>query len=395
MHWGRRSFSLVFRVSLGAAFFLFLGFFGGCGKSPSYQLGSQQVQLQGPGSYSAPVPVDIVLALDDSPSLRVPLGAEISQWVQNFLKQLEQKDWDYRLVLVSLTQPDWKPETWVGSVYDANHPRWVPALPGLTRSEALTEAIPAPFFRTASSFEFKMPLNNGSEEGFKILWKHLHSLEDLGFFRSDSLRVVMILSNGDDLSDLKMQTPQGGWDPQEWKATFNDYYEKFKTWSASRPTDWVAWVAFQDGPCRLGKAESRAFEGKRYRALVKKLGGSSQSLCQNSVPFLFDQLTDHLQTRKKSFQQRYIPLDLKDWDEDRITRWKILLKRAEAPPPTPLERCAKPPAEEQSPCWQFQGRQKVSLIQSPFPLQEVDQPVLELSPPAFLKAGDSVQLELF
>jgi hypothetical protein len=309
----------------------------GCGRE-AFKVVETSQQQQAPGSYTIPPKVDILLAEDDTGSAFEPY-ATISQQVLDFVNGIDQNDWDYHFATIPLTTD--RPLTQVmGSKYDSNWgSQWKPSYPGETQWGPGT--IVTDFFRTISNYsgllgQNEINLNSGGlEPGFETIRKALYGrVQPTGFLRQDALTVVVIVSNGEDTSQVNMcpqfdgrtilceranypsypacsdPFPQNVGENCQNSGESFDYYKWQFAGAKSNPNSIkfyavVSGSHVSDSSCYGGNA----YNGGRYMSMAGASGGQSYGICNGSIADALAGIKANLTTQRLAMRTRYLFID--------------------------------------------------------------------------------------
>lgn len=333
-----------------------------CGKS-AFVVTPNQLNLVTSGTYITPPKVDIIFVVDDTGSM-IRSYSTIAQEIPIFLSNLDLLNWDYHFIVVPATTYR-KVTQVVGSVYDINRgASWKPRYPG-DPGAADPTMLPASVFKLPSTYsDFLSTANmssalNGSEPTFRNLEDVLtRGLEGSRFSRSDAMKVLVYLGNGNDTSgvnycprqpdnvtvpcELIPNTPvctPTSFDPitggsmtcASSTISFDYYKNRFQTLFPG--IKMYSIVATQQNSNCLG---SFAYAGTRYMNLATFLGGKSFDLCTNAsiipppislpgvngtttlapqsvgsgvVGLALSDMTSYLQTQKRTVQHEYLMIE--------------------------------------------------------------------------------------
>lgn len=337
-------------------------FVSGCGKT-AFVVTPNQQNLVTTGTYVTPPKVDIVFVVDDTGSM-IRSYPTIAQEIPIFLSNLDLLNWDYHFIVVPATTYR-KVTQVVGSVYDINRgASWKPRYPG-DPGAADPTMLPSSVFRLPSTYsDFLTTANmssalNGSEPTFRNLEDVLtRGLEGSRFSRTDAMKVLVYLGNGNDTSgvnycprspdnvtvpcELIPNTPvctatsfdpiTGGSMTCASSASSFDYY-KNRFQSLFPGLKMYSIVATQANSSCLG---SYAYAGTRYVNLATYLGGKSFDLCTNAsiipppiaipgangsttlipqtvgsgvVGLALNDMTSYLQAQRRTVQHEYLMIE--------------------------------------------------------------------------------------
>ncbi len=312
----RADLKTLSKVLTGTALFSLMVTGGACGKT-KFNPTSSDIQATGPGSYTIPAKVDIILAEDDTGSISEAYD-QISAQIPGFVASLEQSGWDYHFVNIPLTTD--RPITQaLASHYDSNWgSQWTPAYPG--QSATASGMLPASIFRRPESFSAMISRGdvdytnskNATEWGFDNIETAISvEAKAAKVLRSDAMLVIMVISTGQDTSGVtlcarsdsdstgQVMVPCAGSDA----ASFNSYYTYFKGLRPSGRVKFYAAVANGEKNC-LGNAQT--FAGTRYQQMAYNLSGQFYNICQQNVSTVFSSLVNDLAATRISLRTRYL-----------------------------------------------------------------------------------------
>lgn len=305
----------------------------GCGKQAFVVVETTSLQ-SAPGTYTFPPKIDILLAQDDTGSMNESLP-QVKQQLPAFLNNLEGRGWDYHFATTPLTHERAFHEiaaSWFDSAWGA---LWVPPYPGavIDLAQGITPANRVRRPETYSQFLGAGDIQNvlnGFEPGLETIERALVShAPGTGFLRDDALLVILVLSNGNDTSDVKLcdrgdsvyvpcenapQAQQGtavcgtpGVAPGDCSTlagSFDHYRSAFRAVKPdpAQVTFYSAVAKQQIGNC-LGGASRYS---SRYIQMAGELGGASYDICSQSVSSVLDSIAGQLQVTKGSFRTRYL-----------------------------------------------------------------------------------------
>lgn len=307
--------SFVWMLSLVAA---------GCSKE-AFKVVESTNNQGAPGEFIVSAKVDILLAEDNTGS-KFSIYDEIRyQLLQSFLPRLEASGWNYHFATSLLTRS--RPLTQImTSKHDGNwaldgRNAWIPPYPGAEITDPFM-MIPSEFFTEPNSYSDFVDTNdidlsvNGYEPGFEVIRKTLYDeTVGTGFLRHDATAIVIVMSNGNDTSEVNQCFRPDGIpipcaDGSDQKS-FDKYLNEFNNLTYPNDNARVADLKFysavatrtQDNCLGFG-ARSRA--GSRYRKMATALGGRSYDICSQQVSQIFQDLSQHLKDIALGFRTRYL-----------------------------------------------------------------------------------------
>lgn len=304
----------------------------GCGKT-AFMVSSATQRQQAPGNFIVPPKVDILLAEDDTGSIKEVYGA-IAQQVPGFLAGLESKGWDYHFATAALTT-DRTLDQVTASKHDGNWGTlWQPPYPGALPNGPGT--ILSSLFRTTSqytdfiSYADTTNAGNGNEPGLETIRRALYNrAAGTNFLRPDAMLVVLVLGNGEDTSkvnycnrgdgvtvpcesvgapacsDISQAYPGSTCGSRN--VSFNWYKSQLQALKAS-PSQLKVYSAvapYQTSNC-LG---SRSYAGGRYIQMATETGGEAYDVCSRNISGVLSSLSSSLQATKLAMRTRYLFID--------------------------------------------------------------------------------------
>lgn len=313
---------------------LFLGFvaavLAGCG-TQAFTPGEVVSTVQGPGTFSIPAKVDVLVAQDNTMSI-LEATPSISAQLPQIIDFLKNSNWDYRLAATPLTHYENPTELRditqiMASQYDPNWISlgdWKEPFPGADPDTI--DKVLSNFFKTPSNFSAFMapgdvlPFNASQENGFKTIKKVLYDKAPKAqFLRKDALLAVLVVSNGNDTSDVNMCPTMGNnsiWVPcgspgtspssqsqNNQQETFDYYKQQFTNLVANKSTTdlrFYSMVSFKEKYNCLTSGD-HAYAGQRYINMAQALGGKSFDLCATPITTALQDLAGSLAAIKINY----------------------------------------------------------------------------------------------
>jgi hypothetical protein len=311
---------------------------GGCGKQTFRVLDSTENQ-SAPGTFSVPPKVDILVAQDNTGSM-LSVYPQIEAQFPAFVSQLAASNWDYHLAAMPLTT-DQPLSQATASQFDSNWgSSWSAPYPGAPNPgpEDLLSSIfqlPSNFTGFPSTSDDSNTLA-GEEPGFDRIEKFFKNrVQGTHFLRPDAMLAILVISNGDDTSNVTYCNGVGGGtvpcdqgnaetNGTKWCGTpetpvsqcggyqssltsFQQYFSSLKT--ASSQVSFFAAVprsAPSNGQC-LGEAYPG--KGARYISMSNSLNGGTYGVdvCNpSSINTIFTALSGSLQSKLLLFHTHYL-----------------------------------------------------------------------------------------
>ena len=297
-----------------------------CGKQ-AFKVVESQTAPQSPGNYTIAPKVDILLVSDDTGSAFEAFKTMNAESAK-FVKQLDQQNWNYHFAVVPLTHVRAYTQV-MASKQDPNWgSEWIAPFPGADISTV--PAVSASAFRkvpanplSPAAGEFSELLNIGDvngntaadEFGLETLVQNVGHSTSTGFRREDALLVILLISNGQDISNVPLclrndgvKIPCSG----NWNSGVSAYATQLTAAAqlvgSSNPAvvRFFAGVSAQDtGNCIGGNA----WAGTRYMTMASLLSGQSFDLCSQSFSGVFSSLASALQGERKFYRTRYLFMD--------------------------------------------------------------------------------------
>jgi hypothetical protein len=324
------------RLLYWALFASSLATLSGCGKTAFNPVGTK-VNHGGPGYYSIPPKVDLMLFVDDT-GVMIPSYSTIATEVPAFLNQLDSKDWDYHFVSNALTTSRSQIPQVAGSIYDGSNPNWIGPYPGAPQTGG--DNIIAQFFRTAAGYtDFisasQVSNSKGSyEPGFMTMQQTLSTaINGTGFRRHDAPLVILTMGLGNDSSQVNVCRRSDGWvgpcgqagmdsapsctptatDPTGGSATCNSYQtslgyytQALQAFGSGTPGVRFYAAVNTNSSVRSCLNTSNTFYGDRYIRMASALGGESYDICSKGITGVLNALSASLQARRSEYQTKYV-----------------------------------------------------------------------------------------
>lgn len=326
-HWKKQKWILA----LSSAILAVTGM--GCGKQ-AYVVGNSSEASQAPGTYLIPPKVDILLAEDDTGSMKEAYS-QIATQLPNLLSNLDAQRWDYHFAVTPLTTR--RPINQVAaSRFDGNWgDLWTRPFPDAPQFGPGT--VTPYFFRKPFEFsEFLTPSDptsalGGMEPGLDTIRYQLTSgIQGSGFLRTDALLVVLVAGNGNDTSGITYCTRSDGLVlPCEQvtgtgtqQSSFDSYKNSLlsvKAGDSARLRFYAAVSTANRSSC-LGGA---AYAGTRYINMASALRGQTYDICTTPIASIIGSLSNLLQSERASYRTRFL-LITQQPDPSTITVTKYL-----------------------------------------------------------------------
>ncbi len=313
----------------------------GCGKE-SYVTTSTIQGQTAPGHFTVPPKVDIVLAEDDTGSIKEAYG-NIAYQLPLFLQDIESKGWDYHFLTMPLTSD--RPVSQVtASRYDANWgTQWVSPFPGAQMNRL--QNVYASVFRFPwdyNDFLSYEEAGGSMENAFENLRVGFQTRinSNTGFSRPDAMTVVLVIGNGDDtsmvnycyrpdglavacetlgkpscssLSQYSSNPAQNNCGTKQLSLNFYKSQLQSTKPDPSLVKFYAAVAAYRTDNC-LGGA---SYAGSRYQQMAAATGGQAYDVCSQPISSVLSSLSNHLQATKLAFRTRYLFIN-QDPNQDTI-----------------------------------------------------------------------------
>ncbi len=374
-----------------AALSLLLTVASGCGRK-AFLTATQEQSQESPGYFNVPPKIDLILAENDTGSAAESFKAIHDQFPK-FLKDLEGLGWNYHFATIPLTK-DRVINQALASKHDPNWGSlWQPPFPGarITDAEVVGGQVMPSLFsfpENYAGFITSAEINNGlgtKEPGFKNIYQALTTrVPGTGILRDDALTAVLVISNGEDTSDVNYCTINKSSQPchdGSLDQSFQDYLQKFQRLKATGTQSFKFYSAvstISPGPC-LGAPSS--FVGERYKKMASLTGGAYIDVCTQSLPSVLSQVARALQEVKISLQTRYLVIDR----EPNLSTVVVKVYRNGGGTPQILEKDRD---------WFYDGGPKtVFTIDYPTYMNEQTGYVIRLSDAAVLRGNDKPAVE--
>jgi hypothetical protein len=292
---------------------------------------------QSPGNYFIPPKVDILMAEDDTGSMRQVFD-DISEQMPQLLQGLETRGWDYHFAVTPLTTPRSMSQV-TASRHDSNWgSEWTPAYPGAPFGGPGT--VLASVFRKPGQFTGFLTLGDirtgdGSEPGLHTIYDALASKQNgTNLVRPDSLLVVLVVGNGEDTSgvtyckntwannpDVPCESSQAvqsdgscivsGTTAHVSCSSVRTAESSFQSYKAgivgSRPLSQVKFYsAVSTATSSRACLGSTAYYGGRYIRMANELGGTSVDVCTQTVSSVLNNVASNLAAVRGTYRTRYL-----------------------------------------------------------------------------------------
>ena len=280
--------------------------------------------------------MDILIAENDT-GAAFQTYSTVSQELLSFATGINSQNWDWHLATIPLTTPQTVNQV-AASQYDSNWgAQWTPDYPGQLPNGPGT--IVPQFFRELSQYtgflaQNQIKVTDGTEPGFETIRQALYGgVQPSNFMRSDALTVVVIISQGDDTSQVNM-CPQN--DGRTVECEYADYpsypvcnpnnslsqnvgqlcqdgaqsYDYYKLQFAQSKPDpnsirFYAVVSGQnvsDSSCYGGNA----FYAGRYMDMAAASGGQSFGVCNGDLSGALAGIASQLTTTRLNLETKYL-----------------------------------------------------------------------------------------
>lgn len=360
----------------------------GCGDQ-KFRAVTSTVSTESPGAYFVPPKVDIVMAEDDTGSMKEAYGPIASQ-LPGFLQGLENQRWDYRFVTTPLTTSRELSQIAAGR-YDPNWgSSWIAPYPGANVNQV--PKVLSSFFRSLDRYTHFLTLNDvnnslgGSEPGLETLDLALHvEAPKVDLLRPDAMLVLLVVGNGEDTSRVNYcRRSDGVWivcndgsEPSS-RAYYLDRLKSLKSGSG-QVRFYSAVSNYQRSSC-LGGA---AYAGTRYRYMAEQLGGAVYDVCTTPIANVLSGISEHLKAQKMVFRTRYLFLAQEpDPASIKVTKYLGGTKNG---------AIAMPQSSTNG--WTYVGKLKAHAIDYPAKMNEQDGYAIELHGASKLIGDDTADIE--
>lgn len=320
----------------------------GCGKT-AFVVTDANIKATAPGSFSVPAKVDILLAEDDTGSIKEIYSA-IAQQMPGFLSGLESNGWDYHFATTGLTRVRAMSQV-LPSRHDSNYyglGSWTAPYPGasLFGPGTVTPSV----FRTSSqysgfiNFSDTSNAGGGIENGFETIRSTLvNQAPGTNFLRPDAMLVMLVVGNGDDTSKVNYctrsdgitvpceqmtstvcsdisQAGQAGATCGSTALSLNWYASQFQAMKTSA-AQVKFYAAVGDGSANCLGKKSRV--GTRYTQMSYALGGVAYNVCAAPVSSLLSGISSNLRNTRMAMRTRYLFVDQEpDESSIEVTKYK-------------------------------------------------------------------------
>ncbi|MEN9724055.1 MAG: hypothetical protein RJB38_2041 [Pseudomonadota bacterium] len=342
-----------FLERLGAAALL-AAVLTGCGKE-SFETINSVKQSEAPGFFNIAPKVDIILAQDNTGSMK-DIYSSIGSEIPKFLSQLEKSGWDYHFAAIPLTGNNTQAlfSEIVASRQDRNWGQadWIAPYPGAQFNDPEPSTITSSFFRRPadySDYRYKLLPNGtatGTEAGLQTITTQLATkMGGTRFHRSDAMLVVIVLGNGDDTSGRMICKRSDNYQapcdfPSMEQATIiscgtpsilsngcvvnrkmNQYASSYGRDSATalrahfksalealrpNPAQVKLYAAVATGSTCYGAG---SYSGYQYAQLAKEMGGTAQNFCVSQTSSMLNSIRTSLEQTRMTLYTVHLMLD--------------------------------------------------------------------------------------
>jgi hypothetical protein len=244
--------------------------------------------------------LDLVIFQDDSDSMYNSLN-QFEPQLQSFVTSLN-SSWDYRVIVMPLLSSSTPVNskaviaadcTTVSGVWTCVNPSNIGYFNGLGGNQGWIQVDNS--------------ATGNNDWGFANMNYNINSLITAGFFRSDSMKAILVVSNGEDQSGLNVNNTADwqyqadglrigvNYNSSDAINSFNAYKSYFTSLKSQIGLNqFYSVVAAQDySNCWGG---GRTWEGLRYMNMAQVVGGQSFDLCNNGLPNVLNSIGNNLQT---------------------------------------------------------------------------------------------------
>jgi hypothetical protein len=272
-----------------------------------------QNTVKGPGTYEVAPKVDIVIAQDDTGSMQ-SMYDKVKKGLPSLLSTLDGKSWDYRVTITPLTTQRSTVEV-ATSKFDGNYYSqggWKEPYPGANPDDPRL-SVRSDWFRLVNQFTFVSfkDSTNTQEQGFRNILNFLGRVRG-DFLRDDAVLAVLVVGNGNDVSDYTKSIRAADGREIVTPAPLNNFVSEFSNLKYDKSMiNFSAAVAFNSVNNCVGANTGMPKVGTRYLEMAKIFGGSRMDICTQSIPNILTSLSNSLQAVRMTYRTRYLVLDKK------------------------------------------------------------------------------------
>ncbi|MGZ3650246.1 MAG: hypothetical protein ACXVB9_15660 [Bdellovibrionota bacterium] len=280
-----------------------------CGKKEFQKLDYTTSAVAGQYVYIKPK-LDLVIFQDNSDSIANAM-AQLKPQLASFLSSLD-TNWEYRVVVLPLL---YQQSSLASKYVLATDCSAITGVAGCVNSSNVS------FFNNLGGDSGWLNSRNtavgNADKGFNYMNLNINSLVGSSFFRPDSLKAFMVVSNGEDNTNVTYITRADGatlgidYSSATTMASFNaylSYFQGLKT-SISLTKFYSVVAAQQYSNCWGG---GMTYMGKRYMDLASGLGGTSFDLCNGGLPNVLADISTSLKTVVQTVEFNYVVISATD-----------------------------------------------------------------------------------
>jgi major membrane immunogen (membrane-anchored lipoprotein) len=277
-----------------------LSLLSSCGKHDFVKQDFSSSAVAGQYVYIKPK-LDLVIFQDNSDSIANAM-AQLKPQLSSFVSQLD-TNWEYRVVVMPLLS-----QTTLNSKYVlATDCTTVSGAAGCTNSASAFNNLGG----DSGWLNSRNSATGNTDLGFANMNYNINNLT-AGFLRPDSLKVFMIVSNGEDNTNVAYKTMVGygnqtfiDYNSSVTTSSFNAYFNYFKGLKSSISLSklYAVVAAGNYSNCWGGGS---TFAGTRYMTMAQNVGGASYDLCGNGLSGVLTDISTSLKTVVQTVEFNYV-----------------------------------------------------------------------------------------
>jgi hypothetical protein len=276
-----------------------------CGKQTFQKQDFTSSAVAGQYIYIKPK-LDLVIFQDNSDSIATAMG-KLKPQLASFVSQLD-ANWEYRVVVMPLLY-----QTSYSAKYVlATDCSTVTSAAGCTSSASAFNGLGG----DSGWINSQNSAAGNTDLGFAYMNYNINNLASSGFLRSDSTKAFMIVSNGEDHTNVSYKT-QVGYGSQQFidynssitQNSFNLYLNYFNGLKSSiQLSKMYAVVAAGNYSSCFGggNGDGQTYAGTRYQTMAQDIGGVSYDLCGGGLNNVLNNISTSLKTVVQTVEFNYV-----------------------------------------------------------------------------------------
>lgn len=285
--------------------FTALSLLSSCGKQDFQKQDFSSSAVAGQYVYIKPK-LDLVIFQDNSDSIAMAMG-KLKPQLASFVSQLD-TNWEYRVVVMPLLY-----QTSFSYKYVlATDCSTVTGAAGCTTSASAFNALGA----DSGWINSQNSAAGNTDLGFAYMNYNINNLTSGGFLRSDSTKAIMIVSNGEDHTNVAYKTMVGygtqqfiDYNSSVTQNSFNSYLTYFNGLKSSIQLSKMYAVVAQGNYTSCfggGSGDGATFAGIRYMTMAQDIGGVSYDLCGGGLNSVLNDISSSLKTVVQTVEFNYV-----------------------------------------------------------------------------------------